>query len=153
MMTQLPVYDLVNKEILPAFEAQVEYERGGNVEPPKKFNYFQTHHEILGPLLSVFGFQKIFGTSPADSMSIQLMKKKGHANRDNDYKVVLQYIRFDLPEHQHPHKIELSLPEFYNLINTQFHWLHNVFGQVKSSKEICETDLQTFMDTVDEKHQ
>lgn len=74
MLVLLPTHDILYKEIIPKITKFVESD--GKQEDAKLFNYFQSHHELLGPLLHLFGFDNVNGTNPADSVIFELYRNK-----------------------------------------------------------------------------
>lgn len=71
VLYQIPIYDLMYHEIIPSLNALIQ-EKG---EEPRRLTYFQTHHEIVAPMLYMFGFDDVILTNPADSVSFMFMQK------------------------------------------------------------------------------
>lgn len=74
LLIDIPTYDMLVKEIVPQIS---HYTSSGGKSHYKPFHYYQSHHELIGPLLTIFGFDGINkGTRPADSILFELYKPR-----------------------------------------------------------------------------
>lgn len=72
LLIDIPTYDMLVKEIVHHITG---FTASGGKAHYKPYHYYQSHHELIAPMLTIFGFDAIHkGTRPADSIMFELWK-------------------------------------------------------------------------------
>lgn len=113
------------------------------------YHYYQSHHELIGPLLTLFGLGDMtLQTHPGDSFVIELFKSKKFDSKlphDNQYLVRVSYVNYKLPKGQMPKHKQITLKSFFKIVEHNYEGFKDIFGEVKKASHVCNSKVSSLL--------